>query len=80
MKAKRKINWLAVIEAILFLGSLAVIIHDFYMVTIYSWIHSTLVGWTWFGLGTLFIAFMIASVTYEDLEERYYRTTKKERA
>lgn len=36
MKAKRKINWLSVIEAILFLGSLAVIIHDFYMVTVYS--------------------------------------------
>ena len=80
MKAKRKINWLAVIEALLFLGSLAVIIHDFYMVTIYSWIHSTLVGWTWFGLGTLFIAFMVASVTYEDLEERANRPLKKERA
>ena len=80
MKAKRKINWLAVIEAILFLGSLAVIIHDFYMVTVYSWIHSITVGWTWFGLGTLFIAFMVTSVTYEDLEERANRLIKKERA
>ena len=80
MKAKRKINWLAVIEAILFLGSLAVIIHDFYMVTVYSWIHSITVGWTWFGLGTLFIDFMVASITYEDLEERANRPIKKERA
>ena len=80
MKAKRKINWLGVIEAILFLGSLAVIIHDFYMVTVYSWIHSITVGWTWFGLGTLFIAFMVASITYEDLEERANRPIKKERA
>ena len=80
MKAKRKINWLADIEAIMFLGSLAVISHDFYMDTDYSWIHSITVGWTWFGLGTLFIAFMVAGVTYEDLEERANRPIKKERA
>lgn len=81
MKAKkRKINWLAVGELILFLMSLALIIHDFYMVTVYSWIHSTLVGWTWLGFGTFFIAIMVASITYEDLEERANRPTKKERA
>lgn len=77
---KRKICWLAVVEVILFLISLAVIVHDFYMVTIYSWIHSITVSWTWFGLGTLFIAFMVASVAYEDLEERANRPIKKERA
>ncbi len=81
MKVKRrKINWLAVISLVLFLASLALIIHDFYMLTIYSIIHSITVSLTWFGLGTLVIAFMVAGCTYDYLEERFTRVTKKERA
>lgn len=79
MKAKRKVNWLAVIEIAMFLGSLVLIIHDLFMVTVYSWFNSITVGWTWFGIGTFFIAIMVADVTYEDLEERANRPIKKER-
>ena len=64
----KKVKWLNVLEALLFLGSLAVIIHDLFMVTVYSWFTSQLVGWTWFGLATFMLAIAIASLTYEDLE------------
>lgn len=66
----KKVKWLNVLEALLFLGSLAVIIHDLFMVTVYSWFTSQLVGWTWFGLATFMLAIAIASLTYEDLEEK----------
>lgn len=49
------------------------------MITVYSWIHSVSVGFTWFGLGTFIAAIMIASLLYEDLEEAAI-PTKKERA
>lgn len=77
----KKVKWLNVLETLLFLGSLAVIIHDLFMVTVYSWFTSQLVGWTWFGLATFILAIAIASLTYEDLEEKANIVAlKKERA
>lgn len=79
MKALKRIKWLNVLKIVGFIGCLALIIHDFYMITVYSWIHSVSVGFTWFGLGTFIAAIMIASLLYEDLEEAAI-PTKKERA
>ena len=77
----KKVKWLNVLEALLFLGSLAVIIHDLFMVTVYSWFTSQLVGWTWFGFGTFILAFMVAGLIFEDLEDQWNAIeTKKERA
>ncbi len=80
MKALRKIKWLNVLELLLFFGCLALVIHDSYMLTIYSWINSTYVGFTWLGFGLYIVAFMIMGVIYDDLEEKANYPTKKERA
>lgn len=75
----KKVKWLNVLKMLGFIGCLALIIHDFYMITVYSWIHSVTVGFTWFGLGTFIAAIMAASFLYEELEEAA-SPTKKERA
>lgn len=80
MKALRKIKWLSVLELLLFFGCLALVIHDLYMLTIYSWIKSISVSFTWLGLGTFVIALMVIGVIYDDLEEKVNNPTKKERA
>ncbi len=85
-KRKLKIKWLELFKFILeilgMLGCLALIIHDLYKITIYSWITSNMVGWTWFGFITFILAFMALGLMYEDLEEKWNAipTTKKERA
>lgn len=80
MKALKKIKWLNALEILLFFGCLALVIHDLYMITIYSWIKSISVGFTWLGLGTFVLALMAIGVIYEDLEEKANIPTKKERA
>lgn len=77
MKALRKIKWLNVLEMLIFIGCLALVIHDLYMITIYSWIKSISVGFTWFGLGTFVLALMGIGTIYEDLEEKANIPTKK---
>lgn len=82
MKALKRIKWLNVLKVLGLIGCLALIIHDLFMVTVYGWITSNMVGWTWFGFGTFVISFMIASLLFEDLEEQWNAigSTKKERA
>lgn len=45
MKALKKIKWLNVLKIIGFIGCLALIVHDLFMVTVYGWITSNMVGW-----------------------------------
>lgn len=81
MKALKKIKWLNVLKIVGFIGCLALIVHDLFMITIYSWVTSTTVGWTWIGLATLAAAIMTASLIFDDLEEQWNAIgTKKERA
>lgn len=81
MRALKRVKWLNVLEIVGFIGCLALIVHDLFMVTIYSWITSNMVGWTWFGFVTFVVAIMIASITFDDLEEQWNAIeTKKERA
>ena len=56
---KTKIRWGNLVRAFLFIGSLLVIIHDFYMVTISQFITGNMVGFTFIGLITLIAAIMI---------------------
>ncbi len=80
MKALKKIKWLNVLELLLFFSCLALVIHDLFMITIYSWINQISIGFTWFGLGTFIGALMAIETLYEDLEEKANIPTKKERA
>lgn len=81
MKALKKIKWLNVLKVLGLIGCLALIVHDLFMVTIYGWITSNMVGWTWFGLATFVATIMIASLIFDDLEEQWNAIdTKKERA
>lgn len=81
MRTSKKIKWLNVLKIVGFIGCLALIVHDLFMVTVYGWITSKLVSWTWLGFITFVIAFIIASILFDDLEKQWNTTkTKKERA
>lgn len=67
---KTKIKWGNVVKAIIFLFCIGLILHDFYMLTIHSFVTGNLYGWTWYGFITFWIAVMIASLIYEDFEEQ----------
>lgn len=80
-KLIKKIKWLNILKVLGLIGCLALIVHDLFMVTIYGWITSNMVGWTWFGFGTFILAFMVAGLIFEDLEDQWNAIeTKKERA
>lgn len=53
---KKKIKWKNIILLVILLLCVYIVIHDLFMLTIYSWITSNLVGWTWFGLAIFIIA------------------------
>lgn len=67
---KLKIKWWNVLKALLFIFCVGMILHDFYMLTIYSFVSNKLCSLTWFGLITLFINIIIASAIYDDFEEQ----------
>ena len=73
---KRRLNLFAVVELILLVISVAVVVQDVYLMTIYSYVNQVTVGWTWFGLGTFLLAFGVAGYTFDDLSRR---ANKKER-
>lgn len=68
-KKRLKIKWKNVALLLVLIICASVIIHDTFMVTIYSWITGRLVGWTWFGLLTYFLAFAISGEIIEYFEE-----------
>ena len=81
MRALKRIKWLNVLKIIGFIGCLALIVHDLFMVTVYGQITSNMVGWTWFGFATFVAALMTAGTIFDDLEEQWNAIeTKKERA
>lgn len=68
-KKKIKIKWLNVALVVVFLMCLYVILHDMFMLTIYSWITGKMVGWTWFGFLTFILAVAIGGEIFEYFEE-----------
>lgn len=73
-KKKLKIKWGNVFKALIFVFCVGMILHDFYMLTIYSFITGNLCSLTWLGVITLFINIIIASGIYEDFEEQIEKT------
>lgn len=73
-KKKLKIKWGNVFKALVFVFCVGMILHDFYMLTIYSFITGNLCSLTWFGVITLFINIIIANEIYEDFEEQIEKT------
>lgn len=67
---KKKIKWGNVGKAIIFLFCIGLILHDFYMLTIHSFVTGQYCGWTWLGFITFWIAVMTAEAIYEDFEEQ----------
>ena len=73
-KKKLKIKWGNVFKALIFVFCVGMILHDFYMLTIYSFITGNFCSLTWFGVITLFINIIIAGGIYEDFEEQIKKT------
>lgn len=67
---KRKIKWINVVKAVLFIFCISMILHDIFMVTVYGWITGSHHGFTWFGFITFILFFMITGFIYEDFEEQ----------
>lgn len=66
---KLKVKWKNVGILAIGLFALSVIIHDVFMLTIYSWITGRMAGWTWFGLATFLLAFWIGGEILEYIIE-----------
>lgn len=74
-KKKLKIKWGNVFKALIFVFCVGMILHDFYMLSIYSFITGNFCSLTWFGVITLFINFIVAGAIYEDFEEQIEKTS-----
>ena len=64
----RKIKWGNVVKAVIFIGCMAVVLHDVYMLTIGSMISGNLYGWSLLGLTTFILCFSIACSIFDDFE------------
>ena len=68
---KIKIKWGNIGLLALLLLCASVVIHDLFMLTIYSWISGNMYGWTWFGFLTFILAFAVGG----EINEYYNRST-----
>ena len=73
-KCKKKIKWVNVIKAIIFLFCISMIIHDFYMLTLCSWITGAYYGFTYFGLLTFIFYCCLAGLIWLDFKETIEKT------
>lgn len=64
---KIKIKWKNIFKFIIMLLCLGIVLHDFYMVSISQFFTGQMVGWSWFGFITFFIALFTLAFLYEDL-------------
>lgn len=62
-----KIKWKNLFKLIILLICISTILHDLYMLTIYSWISNTTVSWTSFGLLTFVLSGLLSEYLIEDL-------------
>lgn len=66
----KKIKWVNVIKLFLFLFFGGLVLHDVYMLTLYSLITGQYWSWSWNGLATFMIAFMTAYVIFGDFKNQ----------
>ncbi len=62
-----KIKWNNLFKLIILLICISTIIHDLYVLTVYSWINSITVSWTSFGLLTFVLNGLLSEYLIEDL-------------
>lgn len=70
-KKRLKIKWNNIALLLILLVCALVVIHDVYMLTIYSWITGRMAGWTWFGFATFLLAFWIGGEILEYIIEEF---------
>lgn len=68
---KRRIKWGNVFEALIFIACIILILHDFWMLTVHSWITGEVLGWTWYGIITFFVTNVFASLIWDDFKEQF---------
>ena len=68
-KKRLKIKWKNIALLLILLVCAGLVIHDVYMLTIYSWITGRIAGWTWFGFLTFLLAFAIGGEILEYIIE-----------
>ncbi len=68
-KKRLKIKWKNIALLLILLVCAGLVIHDVYMLTIYSWITGRMAGWTWFGFLTFLLAFAIGGEILEYIIE-----------
>ena len=67
---KIKILWWNLTLLIILLICASIVIHDVFMLTIYSWITGNMCGWTWFGFLTFLLACSIGGEIIEYFNEK----------
>ena len=70
---KIKIKWGNIGLLALLLLCASIVIHDLFMLTIYSWISGNMYGWTWFGFLTFILAFAVGGEIIEYFYEEYFK-------
>lgn len=68
---RTKIKWGNLLLLAILLFCSYVVLHDIYMITIHSWITSTLTSWTWYGLITFALAIAIGGQLIEYFSEEF---------
>lgn len=66
----KKVKFVSVIKLFLFLIFGGLVLHDVYMLTLYSLFTGKYWSWSWNGLATFIIAFMTAYVIYGDFKNQ----------
>lgn len=72
-KKRLKIKWNNIALLGVLLLCAYIVIHDLFMLTIYSWITGQMLGWTWFG----FITFIISFAVGGEIIEYFYEEVNK---
>ena len=72
MKKNRrlKINWENAALIVVLIICASIVIHDVFMLTVYSWITENTCGWTWFGFLTFLLACFIGGEIIEYFSEK----------
>lgn len=68
---KRKIKWKNVLAFALLIGSIAMILHQFYILVIYPVLTGHLTGLTYTGLLVMILVILIANWSFETLRDDF---------
>lgn len=72
-KKRLKIKWNNIALLVILLLCAYIVIHDLFMITIYSFVTNNLIGWTWYGL----ITFMISAGATKEISEYFCEEINK---